>query len=110
MKFERSIPYFKAIIKTPSGLRKRLLRSFPSYVCDDLIEILYNVVMGKVKINQGQLKKLRRHKKSLRKLTGAKSKSGRRKVIYKQSGGFLGVLLPIVSSIVGGIIGAVRGK
>jgi len=109
-KFVRSIPYFKALVKAPSNTRMRLLKSFPTYVCDDMIEVLYNLVMGTVKANQRQLAKLKKHKNRLRAITIARSKNGKRKVLYKQNGGFLGILLPIVSSIVGGIIGAVRGK
>jgi hypothetical protein len=80
--------------------RMNILHSFPSFVVDDIIEILYNVVLGKVDIGRRKVK-LHKHKKALLELVNIKSKNGRRKVIYKQTGGFLGALIPIVLSVLG---------
>ena len=50
MKFNRSMPYFTALVKTLKDKRMNVLQSFPKFVVDDLIEIIYNVVLGNVDI------------------------------------------------------------
>ena len=54
MKYDRSIPYFNAILKAVQNKRMSILQSFPSFVIDDLLEVLYNVVLGKVDISTGK--------------------------------------------------------
>ena len=109
MKIERSIPYFNALLKAPVAKRLTILQSFPAHVVDDLIEVLYNVVLGKVDIGT-KSKNLKRHRKALLDLVNTKNKRFRRAIIYKQKGGFLGALIPIVLSTVAGIIGRKLSK
>jgi hypothetical protein len=104
MKVERSIPYFNALLKAPVVKRIQILQSFPAHVVDDLIEILYNVVLGRVDIGS-RTKNLKRHRKALLDIVNTKGKRFRRNIIYRQKGGFLGALIPIVLSTVAGIIG-----
>ena len=104
MKIARSLPFFKALIKSPILKRARILRSFPSYVVDDLCEVLYNIVTGRVKLGGRPKKTLMKYKKALLALTNARSKPGRRNVIYKQKGGFLGALVPIITSLAAGLL------
>jgi hypothetical protein len=98
--YNRSLPYLNALLKSPNMKRMNILHSFPSFVVDDIIEILYNVVLGKVDIGR-RTGKLQKHKKALLDLVNANSINGRRQVIYKQTGGFLGALIPIILSIFG---------
>lgn len=101
MKFKRSLPFFEVLLKASPKNRITVLKSFPNYVVDDLVEILYNIVLGKV---SAPIKKIIKYKKPLLDLKNSKSKTVRRKILYKQNGGFLGALIPIVASIAGGLI------
>lgn len=106
MKLERSIPYFNALIKASKPKRMSILQSFPSFVIDDMLEVLLNIVLGKVDIATRKKNILKKHQKPLIDLVNTKNKKLMRKVIYKQSGGFLGALIPIILSTLGGIIGS----
>ena len=103
MKIERSIPYFNALLKAPVAKRLTILSSFPSHVVDDLIEVLYNVVLGRVDVGS-KAKNIKKYRKALLDIVNTKNKKFRRAVIYKQKGGFLGALIPIVLSTVAGLI------
>lgn len=104
MKSKRSIPYFKALLKAKQSKRMNILQSFPSFVIDDLLEVLYNVVLGRVNLSAPKRKMLKRHQKPLLDLVNTKNKKLMRKIIYTQSGGFIGAILPIVLSALGGFI------
>jgi hypothetical protein len=109
MKIQRSIPYFNALLKAPTGKRMTILQSFPSHVVDDLIEVLYNVVLGRVDVGT-RSRNLKKHRRALLDLVNTKGKRFKRGVIFKQRGGFLGALIPIVLSTVAGIIGKKLSK
>ena len=47
MKIERSLPYFNAIIKSPNSNRMQILKAFPSFVVDDLVNIIFDIVSGR---------------------------------------------------------------
>ena len=94
------MPYFTALVKTLKDKRMNVLQSFPKFVVDDLIEIIYNVVLGNVDIGPSKTK-LKRHQKALIDLVNVKGKKNRRKLIFNQKGGFLGALLPLLLSFTG---------
>ena len=48
---------------------------------------------------------MKKYKKSLIQLVSVKGKKNRRNVIYNQRGGFIGALIPIVLSVLGGALG-----
>ena len=104
MKYDRSIPYFNAILKAAQNKRISILQSFPTFVIDDLLEVLYNVVLGKVNISNGKRKILKKHKRPLLDLVNSKNKKLMRKVMHKQNGGFIGAVLPIVLSALTSLI------
>lgn len=104
MKFQRSIPYFNALLKATKLKRMNILQSFPSFVIDDMLEVLLNIVLGKVNVTRGKRTILSKHQKPLLDIVNTKNKKLMRKIIYKQSGGFLGSLIPIVLSTLSGLI------
>ena len=101
----RSIPYIKILVKSKGRKINQLdlLHRFPEYVVDDISEILRNLVLGSLPLKGTQMKTLKRFKTPLLKLTNLEKKK-RRKFIYKQKGGFIGAILPIVASLIGGIV------
>jgi hypothetical protein len=101
MKLERSLPYFNALLKATSNKRISILQSFPQFVIDDLLEVLLNVVMGRVDVKKGK-NILQKHKKVLLDIANTNSRPRMRNIIFHQKGkGFLAALLPIVMSIIG---------
>lgn len=100
----RSVPFIKIMIKSKSSVDKGdLLRKFPSFVIDDIAQILRDVVLKRIPIRKRYVKALQAHKKPLLKLAKLKNKKGRSKLIYKQKGGFIAGILPIIASLIGGI-------
>lgn len=108
MKLERSLPYFNALLKANTSSRMSILRAFPKFVIDDLLEVLLNIVMGRTDLTTKN-QHVRKHKKALldiAKTKGkAKSRPYLRRIIYKQGGGFLPALIPLVMSIIAGKVG-----
>ena len=100
MKFHQSLPYFNALLKAPNVRRMEILQSFPKFVVNDLIEVIYNVVLGNVDIGKRKTK-LKKHRKVLLELVSVKGKKNRRNLVFSQKGGFLGALIPIALSIIG---------
>jgi hypothetical protein len=98
MRLKRSIPFFTTLLKAPSVNRSAILHAFPIFVVDDLVEILYNIVMGTALLGKKKEIHLKKHKRPLLKLVDVKSKRERRVHIYKQKGGFIGSLIPLVIS------------
>ena len=102
MKIERSIPFFTSLIKSPKSSRMKILNSFPTFVMDDLIEIIINIVHGNVNVSNARKQVLKKHKRTLLTLVNTKNKKLMRRVIQgNQKGGFIAALLPIVLAALG---------
>ena len=101
---KRSLPYIKILVKSNGNVNKKdVMRNFSSYVINDIVEILYNIITGKIEIGSTQKKRLKPYKKPLLKLVNTPKKS-RKNFVYKQKGGFIGAVLPIIASFIGGLI------
>jgi hypothetical protein len=102
--FNRTLPFLKILHKSKPGVNKiELLKKFPDFVINDLIELLYNILVGNVNIKPKQKKALSKHKKTVYKFASLPSLKSRRNFIYKQKGGFLTTILPIIASLIGGL-------
>lgn len=113
MKFERSVPYFKVLLKVNPKTRLNFLNSCPEFVANDLMEILYNVVFGRIPVNGTRLKSLKKYQNPILDVVNTKNKKLMNRIMSKwndkQSGGFLGALIPIALSAIGGILGSTAG-
>ena len=104
--FKRTLPYLKILHKSKNNVNKlELLKKFPTHVMNDIIELLYNILIGSVGVKANQKKLLSRHRRKMYEFASLPSLKTRRDFIYKQKGGFLGAILPILASVLGGIIG-----
>ena len=104
---KRSLPYIKILCNSKKNLNKLdLLQDYPPYVINDITEILFNIITGKLKICNKDAKHLKKYKKPLLQLVNT-PKQSREKFIYKQKGGFIGAVLPIIASLIGGLVGNV---
>jgi hypothetical protein len=104
MRIERSIPYFNLLLKAPTQNRMGILKSFPTFVIDDFLEVIYNIVTGHVDVSKGK-RTLDKYKKTLLEIANTKQKPRLRRMIWNQKGGgFIGALLPIVLSALASLI------
>lgn len=101
MNYKRSLPFLNALLKSSSSKRLNIIKSFPPFIIDDLIKILY-IISGNTKVKRTKV--LQKYKKPLVDIVNANSKTGRRKIIYNQKGGFLGALIPIAVSLISGLL------
>ena len=81
---KRSLPYIKVLVKSKNNVNKNeVLRNFPPFVIDDIVEILYNIITGSVKIGSKQKTWIKPYKKPLLKLVNTPKKS-HTYFVYKQ--------------------------
>jgi len=109
-RLRRSYPYIAMLHNDIKQNRDKVavLKSLPDFVVRDLVEILYNMLQGNCKITKSQLTRLQRQKKKLanfyQSIRNAKTQKARKAVLYKQKGGFLGAVLPVLSTIASGLL------
>jgi len=95
----------KILAKTPKTVNKgELLRKFPNFVTNDLVEILYNILIGHLPVKTKTRQQLSKHERSLLRLVNLPNRTKRQSYVYKQSGGFLGTVIPIIAALTGGLI------
>ncbi len=84
--------------------RKKFFKSCSKECVFSVCECVQNLLNNNLKINHSQLKKLSRHKQSLRELVAKRTSLVKRKRIL-QKGGFLGTLLPIIIPALSSLLG-----
>ena len=103
-KYSRAQRFVKVLDKSKPRVNKSdILKKFPEYVTDDIIEILHNILIGKLNVKASQKKVLAKNKKKMHEFANLPSLKKRRNFIYKQKGGFLGAILPVIASVLGGL-------
>ena len=83
----RSIPYFKIILKSPSKNRLAVMKSFPSFVMDDFIDILQSIVYSR-------FVKDKKRKNILVHIVSGRNKAQKRKRLIQKGNGIYEWLLP----------------
>ena len=91
-------------LATPRA-RNQLIRCGDKELINCVSECCVNVLQGKVPLTPKQKSRLIRHKNKLRTL-GKRKTSVRQKKEIIQKGGFLGLILPAVASVLGGLLGS----
>ena len=103
-KYSRALPFVKILDKSKPRVNKSdILKKFPEYVTDDIVEILHNILIGKLNVKPNQKKVLAKNKKKMHEFANLPSLKKRRNFIYKQKGGFLGAILPVIASVLGSL-------
>ena len=106
-RIKRSVPFFKVLLRSKKQHRLQILKNFPSFVMDDIIEILINIVRGNVKLPMRYSKIFRRQRKTLLDITHSNNKRKQRQIIYTHNCGFIASLLPIITTVIGTLLGGV---
>ena len=107
-KLKRTLPYLRLLIVAPPKNRCGMLKSYPAFVLDDMVEILYNILTNNIKLrNPKAVRLIKSKRKTMNKIFKvARNPKERKKVILSQKGGFLGAMVPIIASVLGGLAGS----
>lgn len=98
----RNLPILDMLTRSNSISRQKILKKADFDLIKAIIECALNVLNGNVQIECERMKKLRKYKKTLRKISEpGKNWSLKKKVIVQSGGSFLPLLLtPIVTSLI----------
>ena len=105
---KRTLPYLNLLKTVDEKAKKKMLKSFPSFVIDDMVEILYNILSKNVTLRNPKFREvIDERKRVLSNIYGlARQRTKRKKVLLQQKGGFLGAMIPIIASVLGGLAGS----
>jgi hypothetical protein len=100
------LPVLKRLTKCCTKQRCKILTDGGDELLKCLSECAYNVINSNVPVDDGQLRKLTRHKTIVRALACRKTslKSKRRKVINQKGGFLLALLAPVLTALVENLI------
>ena len=84
-----------------------MLKSFPTFVLDDIVEILYNILSENITSRSPKLRDFLEAKRTTLNniYKVARSPSKRKQIILRQKGGFIVAMIPIIASALGGLVG-----
>jgi hypothetical protein len=99
----------KSLKRMSKAGRKKYLKTCSKESVIRICECVKNLLNGNVPLNSSHLKKLSRHRQSLRKLAAQGTSLKIRKQVL-QRGGFLGTLLPILLPAVTSLLGGLFNK
>lgn len=71
---------------------------------NDIIATLNNATLGHIPVGSKEMKFLKSHRKLLMNLLNLPTRTARKRYIYKQRGGFITGVLPVVSALLGAIL------
>jgi len=104
-----NLDYLSVLGKTKSKKKRDLLIDIATNDQVKAIEeCINNILDGNVKLSKLEIDQLKKYKCLLRKHRNTKLTIKERKHLLKQRGGFLNVLLPIASGILGSIFGGLK--
>ena len=105
-KLKRTLPYLRLLRDTPDRQKRNRLQTFPDFVLDDIVEILYNILYRNVNVRRSNhVKSLMKNRKSLTAIVSSHNqKLKRRKLIKSQTGGFIAAILPVLAAVLSSIV------
>ena len=101
----RNEDILRYLCRAPPSVRQQLIAKLPKSVVDGFSEVAVNLFAGNVPLNAGQKRRIRRHKDRLRYLASRSTPLQKKRKLLQQKGGFLGALIPILGSVLGGLFG-----
>ena len=104
----RILPFIESLRHSPVRNQLAILKSFPASVTDGIIEVLYNILSANIKVKNSRYRQvLYKNRKKLEEIySTSRNKAVRKRVLYKQRGGFISAMLPIIAATLSGIIGS----
>lgn len=97
----KHIHLLNTLARAKASERKELLKKSNFGLVKSIVECIENVLNGNVKLSKVHIKKLKRYKSQLRKISSSGKKwSSKKKVIIQTGGSFLpALLLPVITAI-----------
>jgi len=80
--------------------QRDIIKRAKAPLINKICECVLNILNGKVKISDDDLKKLEPYKKTFRKLLEKKTKLANKKKLIIQRGGFLQIILPLITAAI----------
>ena len=106
MKHLRTVKPYIDVLKDKND-KIRMLNAFPPHVIDAIFEIIVNIIRGNVKVSTKQRQTLIKYKKHLMQiLNSVEVRKKNRWLLYYQKGGFISAVIPVLASVLGGILGS----
>lgn len=95
----KNLPLLKILVSSPPKLRRKILETGSLQLIKAIVECIENVLKGNIAIEESELKKLKKHKSTLRAVSKAPNKlSQKKKVIIQKGGAFLpALLIPVIT-------------
>ena len=108
---KKHLPVLSFLHKSSPTVRKQIIKGAKKPLIHCLCECAYNILYTKgLRLSSAKKRSLKKHAGSLRNLASRGSLASKKKILQK--GGFLGSLLgaivPVVSSLLGGVLGGRR--
>lgn len=100
----RNVDFLKVLAKAPPKQRQAIIGTANSDLILCLCECALNLLNGNIKISDSVLRKLQRHKNSLRNLADRKVPKAEKITVLQQKGGFLPALIAPVLGILGQLL------
>lgn len=97
-------PTLHALARTTEALRRETMQTAKKELVMVLVECAQNVLMGNIRLDPSEVRQLRQYKSSIEKLVKKKTSISQRRLIL-QKGGFLGLILRPLLSMLGGLFG-----
>lgn len=93
---------FLSLMSSPNKKRRDVLIDTASKnEIHALIESLYNISNGNVKLSPSELKRAKRYKNHIRKILNKKTKAISKKKLLKQTGGWIAAVIPLILGALG---------
>lgn len=104
--------YLAALAKAHTrAQRRRLIEGADPKIIKLICEISHNILQKNVNISPSQFDHLKSYRHCMRKLINRKLPiENKKKILINQKGGFLSLLIPIISSLAGGLLGTIFNK
>jgi hypothetical protein len=104
----KHLPTLKILAVSPASVRKQILGAADDSLVKLLVECCYNTLYGDLKLSPASVKKLKKYKTIIRKISQPSKNLKKKKKEIEQSGsGFLTLFLP---TIISGIEALVKNK
>lgn len=103
---QRNQTFLQQVLKSNPIKRKKLIKTSSIDNINALSEIALNTLKGNLKLTPLEIKKLKRHRKHIRKIAKRSISAKQKRNILIQKGGFLPLLLTPFLAAVGSIAGS----
>jgi predicted metalloprotease len=97
----KNVSLLRKLKSSKPSVRNKILKNADKELVTCICECAYNTLNNNVPLSRGQLNRLARHKRTLRKLAKRGESWKKKHKIISQSGGFI---LPLLAPIIGGLL------